>query len=51
MISETLPEPLTPPDCDLHDFGWMPLEVGRLRDSDLVVLVVIRPAILALTHF
>ena len=30
-----LPEPLTPPDCDLQDFKFMPLDVGRLRDSDL----------------
>jgi hypothetical protein len=29
------PEPLTPPDCDLKDFAFMPLEVQRLRDSDL----------------
>jgi len=32
------PEPLTPPDLDLRSFGYMPLEVVRLRDSDLVVL-------------
>lgn len=31
----TLPEPMTPPDCDLRDFGFMPLDVSRLRDSDL----------------
>lgn len=30
-----LPEPLTPPDCDLQDFPFMPLHVARLRDSDL----------------
>ncbi len=30
-----LPEPLTPPDCDLQDFQFMPLDVDRLRDSDL----------------
>ncbi|MBB2918311.1 YdaU family protein [Cupriavidus alkaliphilus] len=30
-----LPEPLTPPDCDLRDFQFMPLDVVRLRDSDL----------------
>ena len=30
-----LPEPLTPSDCDLRDFPFMPLEVRRLRDSDL----------------
>ena len=33
-----LPDPLTPPDLDLRGFGYMPLEVVRLRDSDLVVL-------------
>jgi hypothetical protein len=30
--------PLTPPDLDLRDFDWMPLDVARLRDSDLSVL-------------
>lgn len=34
MVSE-LPEPLTPSDCDLQDFPFMPLDVARLRDSDL----------------
>lgn len=33
-----LPVPLTPPDCDLTDFSFMPLEVRRLRDSDLAAL-------------
>lgn len=28
-------EPLTQPDCDLRDFAFMPLDVIRLRDSDL----------------
>lgn len=28
-------EPLTPPECDLQDFPFMPLHVARLRDSDL----------------
>jgi len=39
-MSETTkpPEPPTPPDCDLRDFGWMPLDVLRLRDSELAVL-------------
>jgi hypothetical protein len=32
-----LPEPLTPADCDLRDFAFMPLDVVRLRDSDLSV--------------
>lgn len=30
----SLPDPLTPPDCDLQDFPFMPLHVARLRDSD-----------------
>lgn len=29
------PLPLTPPDCDLRDFAFMPLDVVRLRDSDI----------------
>ncbi|QNK68450.1 DUF1376 domain-containing protein [Variovorax sp. PAMC26660] len=29
------PAPLTPEDCDLQDFPFMPLDVARLRDSDL----------------
>ncbi|WP_051320395.1 DUF1376 domain-containing protein [Cupriavidus sp. amp6] len=33
-----LPEPLTPVDCDLRDFQFMPLDVERLRDSDLAAL-------------
>lgn len=34
-----LPEPLTPADCDLRDFQFMPLDVVRLRDSDIAVMV------------
>lgn len=37
MADSQLPEPLTPPDCDLRDFAFMPLDVARLRDSDLAV--------------
>lgn len=33
-----LPDPLTPPDCDLRDFSFMPLDVVRLRDSDLAAI-------------
>lgn len=33
-----LPSPLTPHDCDLRDFPFMPLDVVRLRDSDLAAL-------------
>jgi len=34
------PEPLTPPDCDLRSSGmlFMPLDVGRLMDSDLFAI-------------
>jgi hypothetical protein len=31
-------EPLVPAGLDLREFDWMPLEVKRLRDSDLSVL-------------
>lgn len=34
-----MPEPLTPPDCDLHDFPYMPLDVARLRDSEAAVVL------------
>ena len=27
------PAPLTPVDCDLRDFAFMPLDVVRLRDA------------------
>jgi len=32
---QALPAPLTPADCDLQDFKFMPLDVARLRDSDM----------------
>lgn len=35
--ADDLPAPLTPADCDLRDFAFMPLDVVRLRDSDLAV--------------
>ncbi len=31
----TTPIPMTPADCDLQSFPFMPLHVARLRDSDL----------------
>ncbi|MCZ4330758.1 DUF1376 domain-containing protein [Castellaniella denitrificans] len=34
-----LPTPLTPADCDLRDFAFLPLDVVRLRDSDLAIHV------------
>jgi hypothetical protein len=36
--TNTLPAPLTPVDCELRDFKFMPLDVVRLRDSDLAAL-------------
>ena len=30
-----LPAPPVPPECDLQELQWMPLDVRRLRDSDL----------------
>lgn len=33
-----LPDPMTPPDCDLRGLGYMPLDVVRLVDSDLFAL-------------
>lgn len=35
---DDLPQPLTPADCDLRDFQYMPLDVQRLCDSDLAAL-------------
>jgi hypothetical protein len=31
-------EPLTPPDCDLRDFVYMPVDAARLLDSDFYAL-------------
>lgn len=33
-----LPEPLTPPDCNLRGLRWMPLDVARVIDSDLFLI-------------
>lgn len=30
--------PLTPPDCDLRDFAYMPVDAARLLDSDFYAL-------------
>lgn len=35
MTEEVLPDPLVPSDVDLTDFAFMPLEVQRLRNSEL----------------
>lgn len=32
-------DPLTPADCDLRDFAYMPLDVVRLRDSEAAVIL------------
>jgi hypothetical protein len=37
-MTAALPEPMTPPDCDLRGLAFMPLDVVRLCDSDLVAL-------------
>ena len=34
-MKDNLPAPLVPAEVDLRDFAFMPLDVGRLRDSDL----------------
>jgi hypothetical protein len=34
-MNEQRPDPLVPAEVDLRDFAFMPLDVGRLRDSDL----------------
>jgi hypothetical protein len=34
-MSTDLPDPLVPPEVDLRNFKFMPLEVMRLRDSDM----------------
>src|SRR5690242_8109893 len=37
-MMNSLPAPLVPVECDLRDFAFMPLDVQRLRDSDLAGL-------------
>lgn len=37
-MTEELPAPLTPAECDLRTFPYMPLDVVRLRDSDLAAI-------------
>lgn len=37
-MTPDLPQPMTPPDCNLRGLPWMPLETGRLLDSDLFLL-------------
>ena len=35
MTAQELPAPLVDANVDLRDFAFMPLDVVRLRDSDL----------------
>lgn len=35
MTDTALPDPLVPAEVDLRDFAFMPLDVARLRDSEL----------------
>ncbi len=35
MTEDALPSPLTPPDCELKNFSWMPIEGHRLKASGL----------------
>ena len=35
---DVVPAPLTPPDADMTGFAYMPLDVQRLRDSDLAAV-------------
>jgi hypothetical protein len=37
-VNQQLPDPLVPAEVDLTDFPFMPLDVRRLRDSDLASL-------------
>lgn len=37
-MSEEPTDPIVPPEVDLRDFGYMPLDVVRLRDSDLATI-------------
>lgn len=38
MTELQLPEPLTPPDCNLRGLPFMPLHIERLLDSDMMAL-------------
>ena len=38
-------KPLTPPDCDLRDFEFMPLDVNRLRRSKAWLVAKRKPAL------
>lgn len=40
-----LPEPLTPADCNLTDFAFMPLEIARLKQSKQWLIAKRRPEV------
>lgn len=42
-MTDTLPPPMVPPDADLTDFKFMPLEVARLRRSKAWLICKRRP--------
>jgi uncharacterized protein YdaU (DUF1376 family) len=44
-MSDDLPPPLTPPDCDLRDFLFMPIECARLRRSKAWLIARKEPAL------
>jgi len=44
-MSKNAQEPLTPADCDLRDFGFMPLEIERLRRSKAWLLAKREPSL------
>lgn len=44
-----LPEPLTPLDCDLRTYEWMPLDVNRLLTSETWILGTADEKVAALT--
>ena len=44
-----LPEPLSPADCDLRDYPWMPLDCRRLLTSETWVLGTAEQKVAALT--
>lgn len=48
-MTNELPEPLVPEDCDLRDFAFMPLEVNRLLTSETWILGTPAEKIAALT--
>lgn len=44
-LESALPAPLTPPECDLRDFPFLPLDVARLRRSKAWLKAQRKPAL------